>query len=52
MSYGGHSNDFLLIHYGFTLECNELDFVFLDDLLLNLLDETQKGILKTHGFLG
>lgn len=52
VSYGAHTNDFLLAEYGFILERNVRDAVPLDHLILPLLDEEQIGALKEDGFYG
>ena len=52
ISYGNHSNDFLLVEYGFTLMENRWDEVRLDDILLPLFSEDQKQKLEEENFLG
>jgi hypothetical protein len=52
ISYGNHSNDFLLAEYGFILEENKWDEICLDSYILPLLSEIQKKTLKDAGFLG
>lgn len=54
ISYGNHSNDFLLAEYGFILplDTNIWDEVGLDEYILPLLFEKQKDALKERGFLG
>ncbi|MCJ1421570.1 hypothetical protein MMC32_007934 [Xylographa parallela] len=52
ISYGGHSNDFLLAEYGFVLAQNRWDEVCLDDVIMPNLNMTQKAELEDIGFLG
>ena len=52
ISYGGHSNDFLLAEYGFVLAANRWDEVCLDEVILPLLSKMQKAELEGCGFLG
>lgn len=52
ISYGNHSNDFLLVEYGFILEENRWDEISLDDVILPLFSEKQKKMLKDEGYLG
>jgi len=56
ISYGNHSNDFLLAEYGFILSeeggGNQWDEVPLDAYILPLLFAKQKESLEERGFLG
>lgn len=52
ISYGNHSNDFLLAEYGFVMERNKWDEILLDEFVLPLFTEQQKGKLEEAGFLG
>ncbi|KAK7417006.1 hypothetical protein QQZ08_011804 [Neonectria magnoliae] len=52
LSYGSHSNDFLLAEYGFILDTNRWDEVYLDDVILPRLNRTQRDDLKSVDFLG
>lgn len=52
ISYGNHSNDFLLVEYGFLLAQNKWDEVCLDDVILPALSATQKEELESVSFLG
>lgn len=52
VSYGPHTNDFLLVEYGFLLDANSNDSLPLDDVLLPLLDAHQVTALKDDGFYG
>lgn len=52
VSYGAHTNDFLLAEYGFILERNKRDAIPLDHLILPLLDKEQTQALKEDGFYG
>ncbi|KAJ5296674.1 Complex I intermediate-associated protein 30 [Penicillium atrosanguineum] len=42
MSYGSHPNDFLLAEYGFFLEQNESDCVYLDDIIFRDITSADK----------
>lgn len=53
ISYGSHSNDFLLVEYGFVLARNHWDEVRLDDdVILPALTRRQREELEDVGFLG
>ncbi|KAL2819180.1 hypothetical protein BJX63DRAFT_382647 [Aspergillus granulosus] len=52
MSYGSHSNDFLLVEYGFCLENNPSDAIYLDDIIIPALSQEQKEELAAHDCLG
>ena len=52
ISYGSHSNDFLLVEYGFVLARNHWDEVRLDDVILPALSRRQREELEDAGFLG
>ncbi|KAH8719421.1 hypothetical protein GQ44DRAFT_775344 [Phaeosphaeriaceae sp. PMI808] len=51
-SYGSHSNDFLLVEYGFIMDSNRNDSIPLDHLLLPLLSTEQTDALKEDGYYG
>ncbi|KAL2874248.1 hypothetical protein SGCOL_010616 [Colletotrichum sp. CLE4] len=52
--YGRHSNDFLLVEYGFLMAQgeNEWDEVCIDDVLLPRLGAAHRRRLEERGFLG
>ncbi|KAH8688611.1 hypothetical protein GQ44DRAFT_780796 [Phaeosphaeriaceae sp. PMI808] len=50
VSYGSHTNDFLLVEYGFMLDSNTHDSIPLDHLLLPSLSSEQMNALKDDGF--
>ncbi|KAK3328193.1 hypothetical protein B0T19DRAFT_184549 [Cercophora scortea] len=52
ISYGDHSNDFLLAEYGFIMARNRWDAVCLDDALLPRLNARQRRELEDGRFLG
>lgn len=52
ISYGNHSNDFLLVEYGFILVDNQWDQISLDDVIMPRLSGAQREVLLAEGFLG
>jgi hypothetical protein len=52
LSYGPHSNEFLLCEYGFTLEENEWNDIDITDSILELLTEQQIEYLKEKDYFG
>ncbi|CAI9627228.1 unnamed protein product [Alternaria burnsii] len=52
VTYGPHTNDFLLVEYGFILDHNVHDSLPLDHVLVPLLDKQQVDALKEDGFYG
>ncbi|KAL4889503.1 hypothetical protein BDV59DRAFT_116587 [Aspergillus ambiguus] len=48
MSYGPHSNDFLLVEYGFFLDDNPCDAIFLDDIILRDFTQTERNVLASE----
>ncbi|KAF9892501.1 hypothetical protein FE257_001610 [Aspergillus nanangensis] len=52
MSYGAHSNDFLLVEYGFYLDNNHNDSIYLDDILLRQLSPQERKALASESCLG
>lgn len=52
VSYGAHSNDFLMGEYGFLLPSNGRDTVPLDRVILPDLTQAQKQTLQHRGYLG
>ncbi|OGE49358.1 hypothetical protein PENARI_c022G03868 [Penicillium arizonense] len=52
MNYGSHPNDYLLVEYGFFLDRNESDAVYLDDIMCQDLSVDDKEALRSHGYYG
>ncbi|EED17214.1 conserved hypothetical protein [Talaromyces stipitatus ATCC 10500] len=52
ISYGSHSNDFLLVEYGFLLDDNKSDAIFLDDIVLPELATANKKELLSRQLYG
>jgi hypothetical protein len=52
ISYGSHSNDFLLTEYGFILSENKWDEIRLDHIIISELSTKQRDQLEGIGFLG
>ncbi|KAK4147329.1 uncharacterized protein C8A04DRAFT_34058 [Dichotomopilus funicola] len=52
LSYGDHSNDFLLAEYGFVMEENRWDQACLEDVILPKLNAAQKAQLESRCYLG
>lgn len=52
ISYGQHSNDFLLAEYGFCLAVNKWDSICLDTILCPIFSEKYQGILRSAGYWG
>ncbi|KAJ6065264.1 hypothetical protein N7444_000917 [Penicillium canescens] len=52
MSYGSHPNDYLFVEYGFFLDRNESDAVYLDDVVFQDITFDDKEALRAHGYYG
>ncbi|KAK8000507.1 SET domain-containing protein [Apiospora arundinis] len=52
ISYGDHSNDFLLAEYGFLMVNNCWDMISIDDIVIPRLDEAGKEELGRRDLLG
>ncbi|KAL8743894.1 MAG: hypothetical protein Q9190_003796 [Brigantiaea leucoxantha] len=51
VSYGNHSNDFLLVEYGFILDRNKWDHLPIDDLVLAAISDKSKERLENAGYM-
>ncbi|KAH8426411.1 uncharacterized protein LDX57_004149 [Aspergillus melleus] len=52
MSYGPHPSDFLLTEYGFFLDHNDSETLYLDDLIFRDLDKTLQEELEFQQYYG
>lgn len=52
MSYGAHSNDFLFVEYGFFLDTNASDSIYLDDIIFQDLSIPNKKDLVHNDSFG
>ncbi|KAL5337573.1 hypothetical protein BJX70DRAFT_389202 [Aspergillus crustosus] len=52
MSYGPHPNDFLFTEYGFYLDANESDALYLDDIVFRDLGPSLQEELSLQQYLG
>lgn len=52
VSYGAHSNDFLLVEYGFVLAENKWDLTKLDVEIIPQLNASQRQVLEEFNLLG
>ncbi|EYE98074.1 SET domain-containing protein [Aspergillus ruber CBS 135680] len=52
ISYGAHTNDFLLIEYGFFLDQNVCDAVYLDNIICRELSPVDEEELKQRDYYG
>ncbi|ELR03202.1 hypothetical protein VC83_02324 [Pseudogymnoascus destructans] len=52
ISYGKHSNDFLLAEYGFIMAGNDFDHILLDSVIIPKMDAVQLQLVRDAGYLG
>ncbi|KGO73283.1 Exosome-associated factor Rrp47/DNA strand repair C1D [Penicillium italicum] len=52
MSYGPHHNDYLWVEYGFFLDQNGSDAVYLDDIIFQEFTADDKETLRSHDYYG
>ncbi|RJE23211.1 SET domain protein [Aspergillus sclerotialis] len=52
MSYGPHPNDFLFAEYGFFLDNNDSEAIYLDDIIFRDLNSSQQDELHLHHYYG
>lgn len=52
ISYGDHPNDYILTEYGFIIDDNQWDKIYLDDVLIPKLSGNQKSELQRKGIFG
>jgi hypothetical protein len=52
ISYGKHSNDFLLAEYGFVMDENDADHILLDSVIISEMDAGQLELVKDAGYFG
>ncbi|KFY36733.1 hypothetical protein V495_07646 [Pseudogymnoascus sp. VKM F-4514 (FW-929)] len=52
ISYGKHSNDFLLGEYGFVMDENDADHILLDSVIISEMDAGQLELVKDAGYFG
>ncbi|RAK92629.1 SET domain-containing protein, partial [Aspergillus costaricaensis CBS 115574] len=52
MSYGPHSNDFLFTEYGFYLDTNASETLYLDEIILQDLNASKQEELEFHQYYG
>ncbi|KAL6232557.1 hypothetical protein BDW75DRAFT_247108 [Aspergillus navahoensis] len=52
ISYGSHPNDFFFVEYGFFLDNNPSDAIFLDDVIIEAFTPTELEELRLHKLYG